>query len=275
MSFISKNFEIIPKDSARIRAVSSVLLYGYGTFTTIAVYNGKPFQWELHLQRLKNATEKLNIKFSIEGERLKQEVLKLIEKNKIENGRVRITIFEEEIEGLWRENEVRQTSVLITTATAKTLTEEFRLNISTSKVNSTSLLKGIKSCNYLENLLALQLARSGGFDEAVRLNERGEVTSACMANLFWITDDTVFTPSLDTGCLDGTTRNFVINLCRELGLEVYTAEANLEELLSSDEVFLTSAGIGIKSVRRISDTYFDSRKTSQIKLEFLKKIATL
>lgn len=272
MTFVSKNFEIILQSSAFINAISSINFYGHGAFTTVAVYNRKPFQWELHIRRLQKAIERLNINFSLDPEKLKQELLKLIWKNKIINGRARITVFNEEIPSLWGTNSCRQASVLITTAPFKRFVEEFCLCLSPYLVNSTSPLKGIKSCNYLENLMALELARSEGFDEAVRLNERGEVTSACMANLFWIEGDTVFTPSLDTGCLEGTTRNFVIGLCREMGLKICNTTARLENLLSSDEVFLTSVGLGIMPVRRILDICFNSYRTSQIKMEFYKRM---
>jgi 4-amino-4-deoxychorismate lyase len=98
----------------------------------------------------------------------------------------------------------------------------------------------VKSCNYLENILSLEDAKDRGFDEAIRLNEKGEIVSACLANLFWKKDVAIFTPSLETGCLKGTTRGFI--------LENFTVEerkAELIELEKADEIFLTSAGIGV------------------------------
>jgi branched-subunit amino acid aminotransferase/4-amino-4-deoxychorismate lyase len=124
--------------------------------------------------------------------------------------------------------------------------------ISPFAVNSRSPLAGVKSCSYLENLMAIEGAKACGFDEAIRLNERGEITSACMANLFWLKGDQLFTPSLSTGCLSGTTREFVIeNLdCRE-------ETADLDEMYSADSLFLTSAGIGIMQVTKLNERVFD------------------
>jgi branched-subunit amino acid aminotransferase/4-amino-4-deoxychorismate lyase len=75
------------------------------------------------------------------------------------------------------------------------------------------------------------------------LNELGSVASACMANLFWLRDGTMFTPALTTGCLAGTTRGFVLERmeCREV-------EAAIESLEAAEAIFLTSAGLGVKSV---------------------------
>jgi branched-subunit amino acid aminotransferase/4-amino-4-deoxychorismate lyase len=127
---------------------------------------------------------------------------------------------------------------------------KFRLGISTYRTNSSSPLAAVKSCNYLDNLLAFEDAKANGFDEAIRLDERGEVTSACIANVFWLTDGKLHTPSLKTGCLPGTTREFVLEnmVCLE-------TETGLESLQNADAIYLTSAGIGVVAVKE-----FDGRK---------------
>ncbi|MEO6589891.1 MAG: aminotransferase class IV, partial [Pyrinomonadaceae bacterium] len=115
--------------------------------------------------------------------------------------------------------------------------------ISPFLVNSTSPLAGVKSCDYLENIIALEEAEQRGFDEAVRLNERGEIVSACMANIFWRKSGRLFTPLLKTGCLAGTMREFVLE--NEDGFEI---KMSLDSLENADEIFLTSAGLGICKV---------------------------
>jgi branched-subunit amino acid aminotransferase/4-amino-4-deoxychorismate lyase len=93
----------------------------------------------------------------------------------------------------------------------------------------------------MENLLALEEARRNGFDEAVRLNESGEIVSASTANIFWVNDEEIFTPALETGCLNGTTREFLMD-----NFAVQEKKAPIGELLEAREIFLTSAGIGIR-----------------------------
>jgi branched-subunit amino acid aminotransferase/4-amino-4-deoxychorismate lyase len=125
----------------------------------------------------------------------------------------------------------------------------FRVTTSPYPVNSRSPLAGIKSCNYLENILAIDEAKGRGFHEAIRVNERGHVTSGCMANVFWLSGGKLFTPASSTGCLPGTTREFVLeNLaCEEV-------EAEIGELGSAKAIFLTSAGLGVVAVNE-----FDGR----------------
>lgn len=121
--------------------------------------------------------------------------------------------------------------------------ESLKLTVSPFRINSQSPLAGVKSANYLENLLSLEEAKRRGFDEAVRLNEKDEVVSAATANIFWTRGGEIFTPALAAGALRGTTRDFLLE-----NFAVCQRRAALEELKSADEIFLTSAGIGVAKV---------------------------
>jgi Branched-chain amino acid aminotransferase/4-amino-4-deoxychorismate lyase len=268
-SLISFNLQIIPASEAKISALSSAALYGSGVFTTVAVYDRKPFQWKKHWQRLSENAAKLNIRISdFDEETVAASLAELIEKNNVSTGRARITFYDEAASGIWSFETVRKTSLLITTADRRETIEELRLTLSPYGINSKSSLAGIKSCNYLESLLSLEESKSRGFDEAVRLNERGEVASACMANIFWIEGEALYTPPLETGCLEGTTRAAVIEIAQNSGFEVYTLAADYDELRRADEIFLTSAGIGIASVRRLENEIFSDDVTRRLKRDF-------
>ncbi len=77
-------------------------------------------------------------------------------------------------------------------------------------------------------------AKAKGFDEAVRTNECDEIVSACTANIFWQRDDEIFTPHLDTGCLAGTTREFVLENYSISEKKVKINELNEADAISSD-----------------------------------------
>ncbi|CAN5717045.1 branched chain amino acid--2-keto-4-methylthiobutyrate aminotransferase [soil metagenome] len=240
-NFVGFNHQIIPAETAFLSAVSSAALYGRGIFTTVAIYNSKPFLWEKHFERLIENSQKIGIDLSeFLEETVENQLSEIIKKNNFTRGRARLTFFDESQTSLWQTNSKRKTHLLIQTADFPRIKNNLRLTISPFRVNSTSPLTGVKSCNYLENILALEDAKTKGFDEAIRLNEKGEIVSACLANLFWKKGVGIFTPSLETGCLKGTTREFV--------LENFTVEerkAELIELKKADEFFLTSAGIGV------------------------------
>lgn len=251
--FIYFNDQICRAADAFLPAVSAAALYGRGIFTTIAVRESKPFLWEKHWRRLQNNADKLNVDLSAFSEQsIKSALFEVIRKNKIEDARVRLTFFDEHAGKIWNFEFSRQTSLLITAADFRAVSETFRLTVSPFAVNSNSPLAGVKSCNYAENLLAFEAAKKDGFDEALRLNERGEIAAACLANIFWLKNERLFTPALETGCLGGTTREFLTENCQYMEVR-----ENLESISHADAIFLTSAGIGIVQIGEFGGRKFE------------------
>lgn len=239
--FIFFDKKVTPASEAALSAISSAALYGKGVFTTIAIYDKRPFLWEKHWKRLCENAGKIGLDISeFSEDEIKNSLAELIGKNQIKNARARLTFFDESASRNWQFETNRKTSLLIITANLRKTPDVLRLTVSPFSINSASSLAGVKSCAYLENILALEEARKRGFDEAVRVNERGEIAGACMANIFWAKDGEIFTPSLETGCLPGTTREFLLE-----NSAVRQVKESLGEIIEADEVFLTSAGIGI------------------------------
>ncbi len=240
-TFASFNSVTVDSSEPSVPALASAAIYGKGIFTTIAIHNSTPFLWEKHWRRLETNAAQMRIDLSEFSESVTSAALKdLLEENNVNAGRARITFFDEQPSDLWPYPSQRRTSLLITTADPHARKLDFNLTVSPHRINSTSPLGGIKSCNYLEKILAKDEAKQRGFDEAIQLNERGEIVSACMANVFWLKEGRLFTSAIGTGCLAGTTRGFVLE-----NLECEDVQAEIGELGSADEVFLTSAGIGV------------------------------
>lgn len=243
-AFASFNCAIVDPGEPAVPAAASAAMYGKGIFTTIALYDGKPFLWEKHWRRLETDAQKLNIDLSqFSEDKTRRALIDLIEKNRVGNGRARLTFFDESASELWPYDAKLTTSLLIMTGAARPSSTTTRLTISPHEVNSTSPLSSVKSCNYLEKILALKEVKDRGFDEGIQFNQRGELASACLANIFWLKDEKLFTPSLTTGCLRGTTREFVIE---NFGCEETVARRDV--LAEADEIFLTSSGLGVIQV---------------------------
>ncbi len=239
---------------ARIPAICTAALYGKGVFSTVAIYNGDLFLWDEHWRRLRSNADVLKIDLSnFAEEKIIEQLHKLVIKNKFNNGRARVTFLDESSGGIWKYKDGQRTNLLIATADFRQVPEYFRLTVSPFRINSKSPLAGLKSCNYLEKIFALDEAIACGFDEAIMLNEKGEVTSACMANIFWLKNKILFTPPIETGCLPGTTREFVTQNAK------WEYADSLESLHESDAIFLTSSGLGIVQVAE-----FDGRKIKRV-----------
>jgi branched-subunit amino acid aminotransferase/4-amino-4-deoxychorismate lyase len=257
------NRKIYSPEQINLSALSSAALYGRGIFTTLAVYQRKPFLWEKHWRRLTANAARIRLDLSEFSEAdIKLALSETIGQNQIENARARITFYDETAGRIWPSAVEGGTSVLITVADPRP-PKNLRLSVSTYRINSASPLAGVKSCNYLEQILALEEAQAGDADEAVRLNERGAAAAACMANLFWIKNGKIYTSPVETGCLAGTTR--------ELLLETQAIEEkiiNLDELSEADEIFLTSSGLGIGKVASFDRKILENTLTSDIEREF-------
>jgi branched-subunit amino acid aminotransferase/4-amino-4-deoxychorismate lyase len=233
-------------------------LYGSGIFSTIAVRDGMPIHWEKHWKRVLANAETIGIDLHhFRSDDVLSRLTKAIEDHGLIDGKARLTVFDNRSSEIWPSDDATDSppAVLdILVGKSRPLPKELSVTLSSYAVNARSPLAGVKSCNYLEPILSLEEAKKRGSHEAVRLNERGHITSACMANVFWEKGGEMFTPALSTGCLAGTTREYVLeNIdCREV-------EAPIEELEQADAIFLTSAGVGIARVanyegRRLKDS---------------------
>ena len=241
--FVSCDGKIQLSVDPRIAAMSSAALYGRGVFTTMAIRDASPVWWEVHWNRVSEHARKLKIDVSaLDVSMIGHAIYDLVRANSVDDGKARVTIFDEGSTSMWTARLAQRTRVLITTAERHVPPQPFRLTISPFRVNSASPLAGIKSCNYLEKIIARDEARTRGFDECIQLNERGEVVSAAMANVFWLKGEKLFTPSLKTGCLAGITRGRLID---GPGIECVEVEMGMSDLESADEIYLTSCGIGL------------------------------
>ncbi len=123
--------------------------------------------------------------------------------------------------------------------------------IATTRRNEGSPASRLKTLSYLDNVLARAEAKAAGADEAVMLNNRGEIACAGAANLFWVEGGRLFTPRLDCGVLAGITR------ARVMALEAVEAVAVGPEVLDRAEaVFLTNSLIGVRALSRLGDRTF-------------------
>jgi branched-subunit amino acid aminotransferase/4-amino-4-deoxychorismate lyase len=244
---IFENGHFLSVGEAPLFTASEATLYGRGVFTTVAIHNAEPFLWKKHWRRLTENAAKLAINISDYDERSVANALaELIKGNQVSAGRARITFSDESPSEVWSNHGEKKTGLSIITSGPRTIPDNFKLTVSPHRINTKSPLAGVKSCNYLEHLMAFEDAKSRRFDEAIRLNERGEVASGCMSNIFWTNGEKRFTPSLKTGCLAGTTRVFVLE-----NLECEEVEFGIDALIQANGIFLTSAGIGVVQVSEL------------------------
>lgn len=253
------NKAMLEATKARVAPVSSAMLYGRGVFTTLAIYDSKPFLWFKHWERLCAHAEKLDVDLTGCTEKSVGEALtKLIAVNHVTEGRARVIFLARSGRESWKAKApgVKKTDLLIMTGDVHKIPDSgLSLAVSPYRITTSSPLAGIKSLNYLDRILSREEARSRDFDEAVVLNERGEIVSATTANIFWAKNGTLHTPNLSTGIIAGVTRDCVIDIAAKHFIPLLEGVYEMADLTDADEIFLTSSVVGVAPV-----TTFDFRR---------------
>lgn len=253
------NRTMVEATKARVAPVSSAMLYGRGVFTTLAIYDTEPFLWARHWERLSIHGSKLSIDLAGFTENSIGEALqKLIAVNQVKQGRARVILLARSGRDIWKTKTTgsRNTDLIIMTGEPhRRPANGLSLAVSPYRVSTFSPTTGIKSLNYLDHVLSWEEAQAREFDEAVMLNERGEIVSGTLANIFWATNGTLHTPALTTGAMAGITRECVLEIATKHFIPVVEGVYEMPDLTEADEIFLTSSGLGIAPV-----TTFDFRR---------------
>ncbi len=138
-----------------------------------------------------------------------------------------------------------------------------RLSLSAVRRNEGSPASRLKTLAYLDNVLARREARANGADEAVMLNNRGEVACAAAANLFWVREGRLFTPGLDCGVLAGVIRARVIVAAARLGVEVAEVAAEPGDLEGAEAVFITNSLIGLRQAASLDAAIYEPSRLAE------------
>lgn len=122
--------------------------------------------------------------------------------------------------------------------------------------------------SYLDNILAKREALEKGFDEALLLNLKGYVADTSLANIFMVKNERIFTPSINDGALPGAMRAILLKNFTLFPIE----ETSLlpQDLFQADEVFLTNALMGVKSIRTFEHHTFNKFSVAEKISAFLK-----
>ncbi len=236
-------------------------LLGDGIFETIRIYSGKALFLNLHWDRLKLGAEFLEIPLKITYEELKKVISHLIEKNNLKDqeASVRLTLTRGPGPRGITVNNAQPT--FLATISPLIAQQEKMLSVLVSSIrrNELSPSSKIKSLHYLDNILARREAEKAGFDEAILLNTRGNLSEATIANLFFVRNEILCTPQIEDGALPGITREILLNVAKELGIKTKLASFSPQELLLAEEAFLSSSLLGIKAIWKVNDTVISEK----------------
>ncbi|HVY33159.1 MAG TPA: aminotransferase class IV [Caulobacteraceae bacterium] len=225
------------------------LLLGDGLFETVLFKAGRPILWDAHVARLFRGCEALGLAAPDAGA-LSQAAAQAVAQADLGQARAAVRLTWTAGSGGRGLDRVDETSprLIVTAALAPKPDGSVGLALSDIRRNETSPTARHKTVAYLDNVLARRQAQASGADEAVLLNSRGELACCAAANLFWLVGDSLFTPALDCGALDGIMRAQVLAAALNLGLAPSETRAPVTALAQATSVFITNSLIGVRAV---------------------------
>ncbi|MEI9891611.1 MAG: aminotransferase class IV [Caulobacteraceae bacterium] len=226
-------------------------LLGDGLFETVLFKAGQPVLWEAHVERLGRGCAALGLPLP-DGRRLESEARRVIADRRLGSARaaVRLTwTAGSGGRGLARP-EPPTPRLAISAAAAPRPETPASVVVSTVRRNARSPSARLKTLSYVDNVLARREAEGAGADEALMLNTAGHAACATAANIFWIVDGRLYTPSLGCGVLDGVLRAKVLS-----SASVNEVRAGLDAVLQAEAAFLTNSLIGIRTIKVLAGRF--------------------
>jgi branched-chain amino acid aminotransferase len=237
--------EFYSEANAKVSVFDHGLLYGDGIFEGIRFYNGRVFRLEEHLERLWDSARSICLEIPISMPEMTEALLETIRQNDMREGYIRLIVTRGVGNlGLNPAQCKRPSVIIIVAAIALYPAEMYQKGLTvvtcaTRRTNPGALNPAVKSLNYLNNVMARIEANLAGADEALMLNDHGNVAECTADNVFVIKHGQVFTPPISAGALRGITRSVVFQIAAELGIKVTEAELTRHDVFIADECFLT------------------------------------
>ncbi len=249
MIFIDGKF--YSQADAKISVFDHGLLYGDGIFEGIRFYNGRVFRLEEHLDRLWDSARSICLEVPMSKREMTEALLETVRQNDLRDGYIRLLVTRGVGNLGLNPAQCETPSVIIIAATITLYPEAMYQNgltvvtVATRRTNPAALNPAVKSLNYLNNVMARIEANLAGADEALMLNDAGNVAECTADNVFVIKRGQIFTPPITAGALRGITRSVVFEIAAELTVKITEADITRHDVFIADECFLTGTAAEI------------------------------
>lgn len=229
--------------------------FGDGLFETLAVRGGRPCHWDRHLARLHRGCERLGLQ-GVDGERLTREAQDYCAGT--EQGVLKV-LLSRGVAGRGYALPDPATAItrvfILESAPAGQDSGGVALMFCATPLSRNERLAGIKHLNRLEQVLGRAECRSP-FADGIMCDTQGDVIETTCANLFFVTRDVLFTPTLQFCGVEGIMRELVLEWARTQAIEIREQPVSRDQLMAADEIFITNSLIRARPVKRIEDMSF-------------------
>src|SRR5690242_4192409 len=262
---------------AKVSVFDHGLLYGDGIFEGIRFYNGRVFRLEQHLERLWNSARSICLRIPMTQQEMTEALLETIRRNNLRDGYVRLVVTRGVGNLGLNPEQCKNPSVIIIVATIALYNEDFYrrglsiVTVATRRSNPAALNPAVKSLNYLNNVMARIEANLANADEALMLNDAGNVAECTADNVFVIKHGQIFTPPITAGALQGITRSVVFDIAGEFGIKVIERDFTRHDIFVADECFLTGTAAEIVPVVKADGRVIGNGKPGSITMRIIAR----
>jgi len=263
--------ELVDWRDAKIHVLSHTLHYGCGAFEGVRAYKTADggtsiFRLAEHTERLFNSAKILRMKIPFTQEQLNEAQKQVVRENKLESCYLRplIWIGSEKLGVSPKGNKIH--AMVAAWSWGAYLGEEGMkrgIRVKTSSytrhhVNIT-MTQAKTVSNYTNSILANMEALDDGYDEALLLDASGFVSEGAGENVFVVKNGVVYTPDLSAGALNGITRNTILHVCKDLGIELVQKRITRDEVYIADEAFFTGTAAEVTPIRELDRVEIGNR----------------
>lgn len=254
--------DLVDWREAKIHVLSHTLHYGCGAFEGVRAYKTVDgtaiFRLAEHTERLFNSAKILRMKIPFTPEQLNEAQKQVVRTNKLESCYLRplVWIGSEKLGVSPKGNRIH--AMVAAWAWGAYLGDEGMkrgIRVKTSSytrhhVNIT-MTQAKAVSNYSNSILANMEALDDGYDEALLLDASGFVSEGAGENIFVVKGGVVYTPDLSAGALNGITRNTILHICKDLGIEVVQKRITRDEVYIAEEAFFTGTAAEVTPIREL------------------------
>jgi branched-chain amino acid aminotransferase len=262
--------EFFDKADAKISVFDHGLLYGDGVFEGIRFYNGRVFRMEAHMDRLWESARSICLEIPISRQEMNEALLETIRQNDLRDGYVRLIVTRGVGNLGLNPAQCKQPSIIIIASTITLYPEEIYrrgltvVTVATRRMGPATLNPAIKSLNYLNNVLARIEANLANADEALMLNDAGNIAECTADNVFVVKRGQIMTPPITAGALRGITRSVVFDIAHELRIKISEPELTRHDLYIADEAFLTGTAAEVIPMIKVDGRLIGNGKPGEI-----------
>jgi branched-chain amino acid aminotransferase len=273
--------KFLPEADAKISVFDHGLLYGDGIFEGIRFYNGRVFRLEEHLDRLWDSARSICLEIPMTPAEMTEALLETIRQNGLREGYIRLIVTRGIGNLGLNPAQCKKPSVIIIVATIALYPREVYENgltvvtCATRRTNPGALNPAVKSLNYLNNVMARIEANLAGADEALMLNDAGNVAECTADNVFVIKRGQIFTPPITAGALRGITRSVVFDIAAEVGIKISETEITRHDVFIADECFLTGTAAELIPVIKADGRTIGTGKPGPITARMIERFREL